>query len=64
MISSMRKRIEQTSTAYILGGGAANVKTEGVQKTGNERVKIIHTVPIMTDAERDAAKKRIGSDLY
>lgn len=32
--------------------------------TGKEQAKVIHTVPVMTDTERDAAKKRIGSDLY
>lgn len=33
-------------------------------KTNNEQIKVIHTVPVMTDTERNAAKKRIGSDLY
>lgn len=37
---------------------------EEVIQTGNEQVKVIHTVPVMTDTERDAAKRRIGSDLY
>lgn len=33
-------------------------------KTNNGQPKVIHTVPVMTDTERDAAKRRIGSDLY
>ena len=62
--TTMRKGIGQTSTAYTLSGGAANVGVEGVRPTGNEQVKVIHNVPVMTDTEREAAKKRIGSDLY
>lgn len=69
---SVRKRHEgdatngigQTSTAYTLSRGVENAGAEGVMQTGNEQVKVIHTVPNMTDTERDAAKKRIGSDLY
>lgn len=56
--------IGQTSTAYTLSRGVENVGAEEVMQTGNEQVKMIHTVPVMTDTERDAAKKRIGSDLY
>lgn len=37
---------------------------EEVMQTGNKQTKVIHTVPVMTDTERDAAKKRVGSDLY
>jgi hypothetical protein len=56
--------IGQTSTAYTLSGGAANVGVEETRKTDNEQVQVIHTVPVMTDDERNAATKRIGSDLY
>ena len=35
-----------------------------VKQTDSEQVKVIHSIPAMTDTERDAAKKRIGSDLY
>ena len=64
MTSTMRKRIVQTSTAYTLSGGAADVEVREVKQTGNEPVKVIHTVPVMTDTEREATKKRIGNDLY
>ena len=37
---------------------------EEVKQVDDEQMKVIHTIPVMTDAERDAAKKRIGSDLY
>ncbi len=56
--------IGQTSTAYTLSRGVANVGVEEVRQTDNKRVKVIHTLPVMTEAERDAAKKRIGNDLY
>ena len=61
---NQRKGIRQTSTAYTLSGGVANVGAEEVKQTGNEQVTVIHTIPVMTDTERNAAKKRIGSDLY
>ena len=60
----MRKRIGQTSTAYTLSRGVANVEDREAKRTSNEQVKVIHVVPDMTDTERDAAKKRIGNDLY
>ncbi len=56
--------IGQTSTAYTLNRGVANVGVEEVRQTDSKRVKVIHTLPVMTDAERDLAKKRIGNDLY
>lgn len=60
-----KNNIGQTSTAYTLNRGVDNVGVrEVMQTTGNEQPKVIHTVPVMTDTERDAAKKRIGSDLY
>lgn len=59
-----KNNIGQTSTAYTLSRGVENVGVEEVMQTGKEQVKVIHTVPNMTDTERDAAKKRIGSDLY
>lgn len=59
-----KNNIGQTSTAYTLSRGVDNVGVEEVMQTSNEQPKVIHTVPIMTDTERDAAKKRIGSDLY
>jgi len=40
------------------------VKTDGAKRTNNEQVKVIHVVPDMADTERNAAKKRIGNDLY
>jgi len=64
MTSAVRKRIGQTSTAYTLSRGVANVETRGASRTGNEKFKVIHVVPDMTDTEREAAKKRIGNDLY
>ena len=60
----MCKGIGQTSTAYTLNGGAVNVGVEGIAQLSNKPMKVIHTVPVMKDTERDAAKKRIGSDLY
>ena len=40
------------------------MEAEGARQTGNAQIEIIHTVPVMTDTERNAAKIRIGSDLY
>jgi len=40
------------------------VEDREAKRTSNEQVKVIHVVPDMTDTERDAAKKRIGNDLY
>ena len=37
----------------------ANKKQEDVQQ-----LKVIHTVPAMTETERATAKKRAGKDLY
>jgi len=64
MTSAIRERIDQTAAAYTLSGGVANVEVAGVKRIGESQVKVIHVVPLMTDTERDAAKKRIGSDLY
>ena len=64
MTNTVRKGMRQTSTAYTLSGGAANVGVREVKQTGDGQMKVIHVVPVMTDAERDAAKKRIGNDLY
>lgn len=63
-LTRRNKGIRQTSTAYTLSGGAANVGVEEVRQTETEQMKVIHTLPVMTDAERNVAKKRIGSDLY
>jgi len=40
------------------------VGVEGAGQIGNAQMKVLHTVPVMTDMERDAANKRIGNDLY
>ena len=64
MTNTARKGIVQTSTTYTLSGGVANVGVREVKQTGNGQMKVIHVVPVMTDTEREAAKKRIGSDLY
>ena len=64
MTNTARKGIVQTSTAYTLSGGAANVGVREVKQTGDDQMKVIHVVPVMTDAERNATKKRIGNDLY
>ena len=40
------------------------MRVEEVKQTETEQMKVIHTLPVMTDAERNVAKKRIGSDLY
>lgn len=62
-IADTMNGIEQTSTTYTLNR-VKNAGVEEVMQTGNEQAKVINTVPVMTDTERDAAKKRIGSDLY
>lgn len=62
--TATKNNIGQTSTAYTLSRGVDNVGVREVMQTGNEQPKVIHTVPVMTDTERNAAKKRIGSDLY
>lgn len=59
-----KNNIGQTSMAYTLSRGVDNVGVGEIMQTGNEQTKVIHTVPVMTDTERNAAKKRIGSDLY
>ena len=65
MTNTMRKKIGQVSAAHALCGSAANVEVrEEVRQTGNGQVKIINVIPVMTDTERETAKKRIGNDLY
>lgn len=62
--AATKNNIGQTSTAYTLSRGVDNVGVREVMQTNKEQPKVIHTVPVMTDTERDATKKRIGSDLY
>ena len=65
MTNTMRKKIGQVLAAHALRGGVANVEVrEEVRQTGNGQVKIINVIPVMTDTERETAKKRIGNDLH
>ena len=65
MTNTMRKKIGQVLTAHALCRGTANVEVrEEVRQTDNGQVRIINVIPIMTDMEREATKKRIGNDLY
>ena len=51
----------QSATAYTsIGGGVYMVENKGRQ----EQVKVIHTIPKMTDDERLIVEKRVANDLF
>ena len=47
-----------------VGKGAANMTKKQKNEIDYDNIKIIHTVPKMTDTEREKSKKMIGNDLY
>ena len=47
-----------------LGKDAAGMNKNEQKEIGNGKIKVINTVPKMTDLEREKSKKIIGNDLY
>ena len=57
--------IGHTLTPYTSSkGGGICLIDKRCEEEKTQRFEVIHTVPNMTEAERESATKRIGNDLY